>query len=107
MPTGSSWGLGIASVVAAALILHRGVERFSSPLRRAANVLHALHAGDYSVRASTNDTDEALGLILHEVNELARTLHEHRLAVPRCVKVRIGGGGRPWAMSTSDERRGC
>jgi two-component system nitrogen regulation sensor histidine kinase NtrY len=78
MPTGSSWGLGIASVVAAVLIMHRGVEHFSSPLRRAANVLHALHAGDYSVRASTNDADEALGLVLHEVNALARTLHEHR-----------------------------
>jgi two-component system nitrogen regulation sensor histidine kinase NtrY len=78
MPTGSSWGLGIASVVAGVLILHRGVERFSSPLRRAANVLHALHAGDYSVRASTGDVDEALGLVLHEVNALARTLHEHR-----------------------------
>jgi two-component system nitrogen regulation sensor histidine kinase NtrY len=78
MPTGSSWGLGIASVVAAVLILHRGVERFSSPLRRAANVLHALHAGDYSVRAATNDADEALGLVLHEVNALARALHEHR-----------------------------
>jgi two-component system nitrogen regulation sensor histidine kinase NtrY len=78
MPTGSSWGLGIASVVAAVLILHRGVERFSTPLRRAANVLHALHAGDYSVRASTNDADEALGLVLHEVNALARTLHDHR-----------------------------
>jgi two-component system, NtrC family, nitrogen regulation sensor histidine kinase NtrY len=78
MPTASSWGLGIASIVAALLILDRGVARFSSPLRRAANVLHALRAGDYSVRASTNDADEALGLVLHEVNVLARTLHEHR-----------------------------
>jgi two-component system, NtrC family, nitrogen regulation sensor histidine kinase NtrY len=78
MPVGSSWGLGIASVVAALVILDRGVERFSRPLRRAANVLHALHAGDYSVRASTQDADEALGLVLHEVNTLARTLHEHR-----------------------------
>jgi len=78
MPTGSWWGLGIASVVAALVILDRGVKRFSSPLQRAANVLNALHAGDYSVRASTNDADEALGLVLHEVNALARTLHEHR-----------------------------
>lgn len=78
MPTGSLWGLGIASIVAALLILDRGVERFSSPLRRAANVLHALHAGDYSVRASTNDADEALGLVLQETNALARALHEHR-----------------------------
>jgi nitrogen fixation/metabolism regulation signal transduction histidine kinase len=78
MPGGSSWGLGIASVLAAILILDRGVERFSRPLRRAANVLHALHAGDYSVRASTQDADEALGLVLHEVNALAQALHEHR-----------------------------
>lgn len=78
MPTGSSWGLGIASIVAAGVLLDRGVERFSCPLRRAANVLHALHAGDYSVRASTKDADESLGLVLQEVNALARALHEHR-----------------------------
>jgi nitrogen fixation/metabolism regulation signal transduction histidine kinase len=78
MPTGSWWALGIASVVAVVVILDRGVARFSRPLRRAANVLHALHAGDYSVRASTHDADEAFGLVLHEVNALARTLHEHR-----------------------------
>lgn len=78
MPPGSWWGLGIASIVAAVLLLDRGVERFSSPLRRAANVLHALHAGDYSVRASTKDADESLGLVLQEVNALARALHEHR-----------------------------
>lgn len=78
LPTGSWWGLGIASVVAALVVLDRGVARFSRPLRRAANVLHALHAGDYSVRASTSDADEAFGLVLHEVNALACTLHEHR-----------------------------
>lgn len=78
MPMGSSWALGIASAVAAFVILDRGVDRFSRPLRRAANVLHALHAGDYSVRASTHDADEAFGLVLQEVNTLARTLHEHR-----------------------------
>jgi DNA-binding NtrC family response regulator/signal transduction histidine kinase len=78
MPAASWWGLGLASVVAAVLVLDRGAERFSSPLRRAANVLHALHAGDYSVRASTKDADEPLGLVLQEVNALARALHEHR-----------------------------
>lgn len=78
MPTASRWVLGIASVVAAVLLLDRGAEHFSGPLRRAANVLHALHAGDYSVRASTNDADESLGLVLQEVNALARALHEHR-----------------------------
>jgi two-component system nitrogen regulation sensor histidine kinase NtrY len=78
MPPGLWWSLGIGSVVITLVILDRGVRRLSRPVQRAANVLHALHAGDYSVRASTRDADATFGLVLHEVNALARTLHEHR-----------------------------
>jgi two-component system, NtrC family, nitrogen regulation sensor histidine kinase NtrY len=78
MPAAIAWGLGIGSLIATLVILDRGAKRFNRPLQRAANVLHALHVGDYSVRASTRGADEASGLVLSEVNALASTLQEHR-----------------------------
>lgn len=78
MPRALTWGLGIGSILATLVILDRGARRLRRPLQRAANVLHALHVGDYSVRAATRDVDEAFGLVLHEVNALASTLQEHR-----------------------------
>jgi hypothetical protein len=42
-------------------------------------MLEALREGDYSLRTRAPAKDDALGLILHEVNELAGSFHDQRL----------------------------
>ena len=76
----------LALVVGAAAVRAR-VER---PLRTLANLLAALHAGDFSMRgrppdapanapATRLDVDDALGLAMAEANRLADTLRGERL----------------------------
>lgn len=54
-------------------------EQTVRPLQTIANLLAGFREGDYSTRARGADPDDALGLALLEVNELARMLREQRL----------------------------
>src|SRR5688500_7917134 len=64
-----AWWAGIAA-------LH---QRVVFPLRTLSNMLAALREGDYSLRARGARTDDALGEVNIEVNELGRVLREQRL----------------------------
>lgn len=54
-------------------------ERLIRPLHAVSNMLEALREGDYSLRTRSPSREDALGLILHEVNELAQSFHDQRL----------------------------
>jgi nitrogen fixation/metabolism regulation signal transduction histidine kinase len=54
-------------------------DRLVRPLHAVSNMLEALREGDYSLRTRAPAKDDALGLILHEVNQLASSFHDQRL----------------------------
>ena len=54
-------------------------DRLVRPLHAVSNMLEALREGDYSLRTRAPAKDDALGLILHEVNQLANSFHDQRL----------------------------
>jgi nitrogen fixation/metabolism regulation signal transduction histidine kinase len=54
-------------------------DRMVRPLHAVSNMLEALREGDYSLRTRAPDKEDALGLIVHEVNELAQSFHDQRL----------------------------
>ncbi len=54
-------------------------DRLVRPLHAVSNMLEALREGDYSLRTRAPAKDDALGLILHEVNQLAQSFHDQRL----------------------------
>jgi len=54
-------------------------ERIIRPLQTLANLLGALHEGDYSIRARLSRNDDALDEVYREVNTLGRTLQDQRL----------------------------
>ena len=73
------WTIGVAVVGAwlvAAIVLRNRVVR---PLQTLSNLLGALRAGDYSIRARGADRDDALGLAFLEANVLGETLRSQRL----------------------------
>lgn len=53
--------------------------RVVRPLQTIANLIAALREGDYSIRARGADLDDALGLVLAEINMLSVPLREERL----------------------------
>jgi nitrogen fixation/metabolism regulation signal transduction histidine kinase len=54
-------------------------EKVVQPLQTLSNLLAALGEGDYSIRARGASTSDALGELIHEVNQLSSTLHVQRL----------------------------
>jgi len=54
-------------------------DRLVRPLHAVSNMLEALREGDYSLRTRAPAKNDALGLILHEVNQLAGSFHNQRL----------------------------
>jgi two-component system, NtrC family, nitrogen regulation sensor histidine kinase NtrY len=54
-------------------------QRVVRPLQLLQNLLAALREGDFSVRGSRARHEDALGLVMREVNELGDTLHGQRL----------------------------
>ena len=53
--------------------------RVIRPLHTLANLLEAVHEGDFSLRARLPERIDALGQVMHEVNAIAETLREQRL----------------------------
>jgi nitrogen fixation/metabolism regulation signal transduction histidine kinase len=76
---GTRWTLGAVVVLAWGGCLFALRERLIRPLHAVSNMLQALREGDYSLRTRAADRDDALGLILHELNELTETFHDRRL----------------------------
>ncbi|MBI5085408.1 MAG: PAS domain-containing sensor histidine kinase [Acidobacteria bacterium] len=54
-------------------------ERVVNPLRTLANLLEALHEGDYSIRGRLARPDDALGEVMLQINAMAATLRSQRL----------------------------
>lgn len=54
-------------------------ERVVLPLQTVSNILAALREGDYSIRARSASTQDAMGEVMIEVNALGQTLKEQRL----------------------------
>lgn len=73
------WTLGALVVVSWGGLLFLLRERLIRPLHAVSNMLEAIREGDYSLRTRTPDQKDALGLILHELNELTQTFHDQRL----------------------------
>lgn len=53
--------------------------RVVRPLHTLANLLEAVHEGDFSLRARLPEKVDALGQVMHEINAIAETLREQRL----------------------------
>ena len=72
----TSTALLLGAWLLGALLVRAQVVR---PLHALANMLAALRAGDYSLRARRGEPDQPLGLVLHELNALSGLLFEQRL----------------------------
>lgn len=78
-PAGLRWSLavGIAGFWLAMSFSLRN--RVAAPLRTLANLLEALREGDYSIRARSVRSDDALGEAMRQVNLMSATLRSQRL----------------------------
>lgn len=54
-------------------------EHVASPLRTIANLLEAMREGDYSIRGRAGESEDALGAVMSQVNEMGATLRAQRL----------------------------
>lgn len=73
------WTLAVLLVAAWAILVATLRERTIRPIQTLANLLSALHEGDYSMRPTAGPTDDALGLAFREIQALGQTLREQRL----------------------------
>ncbi|MBN8727575.1 MAG: histidine kinase [Xanthomonadales bacterium] len=73
-------GLGAVALATTALALALQ-RRAVFPLYTVANLLEALREGDYSLRGSRARRGDAVGEVVWEINALAQTLRDQRLAV--------------------------
>lgn len=72
----------VVSILLCAIIWKLSQElrtRVVRPLHTLANLLEAVHEGDFSLRARLPERIDALGQVMHEVNAIAETLREQRL----------------------------
>lgn len=75
----TQWTLTVFVVLVWVSLIIMLRERLIRPLHAVSNMLEALREGDYSLRTRSPGGEDALGLILYEVNELAQTFHDQRL----------------------------
>lgn len=73
------WTLILFMSVTALIALASAREHVVRPLQTMSNLLAALREGDYSIRARGARTDDALGEVLLEINQLGETLRVQRL----------------------------
>lgn len=81
------WTLSVLVVGGWAALVIALREAVVRPIQTVANMLAALLAGDYSVRVRTPAGDDALALLVREVNELGDTLREQRLGALEATAV--------------------
>jgi nitrogen fixation/metabolism regulation signal transduction histidine kinase len=75
----TQWTLTIIIVGAWLTVVLTLRERVTRPLQTVANMLAALREGDFSIRGRGARSDDALGLVLLEVNTLGDTLRSQRM----------------------------
>src|SRR2546421_730132 len=75
----TQWTLTIVLVGAWLAFVGLVRERVVRPLQTISNMLAALREGDFSLRARGSDPDDALGLLLLELNTLGEDLRAQRL----------------------------
>src|SRR5256886_8007353 len=81
-------------------------ERVVRPLQTISNMLAALREGDFSLRARGSDPDDALGLLLVELNSLGEDLRAQRLGAPEATApLRRAMGGIDVATVPSPQGR--
>src|SRR3989441_5239302 len=81
-------------------------ERVVRPLQTISNMLAALREGDFSLRARGSDPDDALGLLLVELNSLGEDLRAQRLgALEATALLRRGMEEIDIAVFALDESR--
>jgi hypothetical protein len=73
------WTLSLIIVTCALGFIASAREHIVRPLQTMSNLLAALREGDYSIRARGARTDDALGEVLLEINQLGETLRVQRL----------------------------
>jgi nitrogen fixation/metabolism regulation signal transduction histidine kinase len=73
------WTLTLIIGSCALIFLASAREHVVRPLQTMSNLLAALREGDYSIRARGAHTDDALGEVLLEINQLGETLRVQRL----------------------------
>jgi nitrogen fixation/metabolism regulation signal transduction histidine kinase len=73
------WTLALIIISCALGFLASAREHIIRPLQTMSNLLAALREGDYSIRARGAHTDDALGEVLLEINQLGETLRVQRL----------------------------
>ncbi len=73
------WTLVLVMGVCALGFIASTREHIVRPLQTMSNLLAALREGDYSIRARGARTDDALGEVLLEINQLGETLRVQRL----------------------------
>src|SRR5213595_2060637 len=75
----TQWTLTVLTVVVWLAFVGVVRERVVRPLQTISNMLAALREGDFSLRARGSDPDDALGLLLLELNTLGEDLRAQRL----------------------------
>src|SRR5213595_4033951 len=75
----TQWTLTVLTVVVWLAFVGVVRERVVRPLQTISNMLAALREGDFSLRARGSDPDDALGLLLLELNSLGEDLRAQRL----------------------------
>ena len=75
----TQWTVDLILVLVWLSVVFNLKQRVVRPLQTLSNILGALHEGDYSIRARRASSDDALGEVLLEANELGETLREQRL----------------------------
>src|SRR5438034_8390536 len=75
----TQWTLGVLIVGVWLALATMVRERVVRPLQTVSNMLAALREGDFSLRARGSDPDDALGLLLLELNTLGEDLRALRL----------------------------
>lgn len=77
--TRSQWTLSALLVCTWLAVVFTLRERVTRPLQTVSNMLAALREGDFSIRGRGARSDDALGLVLLEVNTLGDTLRSQRM----------------------------
>src|SRR3989442_10135527 len=78
-PPRTQWTLTVAATAAWLAFGALARERVVRPLQTVSNMLAALREGDYSMRARGANPEDALGLLLLELNSLGEDLRAQRL----------------------------
>ncbi len=75
--TRAGWAVGLAALLAAAGVAFWVSRRLLRPVRRVAEATHRLAAGDYTARVPEPGTDDEVGQLAHDFNQLAHTLQRN------------------------------